>query len=99
MTADFKLNEGNIFVVEISMFVKNGIGSKGNNYAERRKEKQRIYSANYMKHLFIDSSYFYNNGCIDSESFSKHCISRLNYFGFRRVEKIFSYDNNLELSL
>lgn len=53
----------------------------------------------YMKHLFIDSLGFYNNCCIDSEDFSKHCISKSNCFGFRVVEKILSHDNNLELSL
>lgn len=94
MTADFKLNEENIFV-EISMFVKNGRGSRGKNYDERREEKQKIYSVNSMKYLFIDSSKFYNNGCIDSEAFSKHCISRLNELGFKGIDKKLSHDKDL----
>lgn len=81
MTADFQCITKEV-LVEISMFEEKERGSRGVYYVNRRDEKAYIYEKYGKQAIFIDSSPFYRNGCIDAESFAQACIMNLAKYGY-----------------
>ena len=79
MTADFLCKPIDC-LIEISMFEENGRGSRGKQYDSRRREKMECYSA--INVVFLDSSNFYINGCIDERAFGRSCIEKLRSVGY-----------------
>lgn len=81
MISDFYIKPLKL-LIEISMFVENGRGSRGKSYDIRREEKLEIYNKMGIKYLFIDSSAFYKQGCFLSLQFALTVVEELNKFSY-----------------
>ena len=88
MTCDFFHTEAEVGV-EVTMFNKNGRGSRGRFYQRRREAKKVAYKKNRFNVVFLDSDPFYTNGVIDSEAFARYCLDE-----FERNGIPISFDKN-----
>lgn len=93
MTSDFYIKSLNL-LIEISMFVENGRGSRGKSYDLRRKEKVDIYNKMDIKCLFIDSSYFYQQGCFLALKFAQAVVEELNLLDYFTLNKTVEVDES-----
>ena len=93
MTSDFYIKSLNL-LIEVSMFVENGRGSRGKNYDLRRKEKVDIYNKTDIKCLFIDSSEFYQQGCFLALKFALTIVEELNKLSYFALNKTVDVDES-----
>ena len=93
MTSDFYIKSLNL-LIEVSMFIENGRGSRGKNYDLRRKEKVDIYNKMDIKYLFIDSSEFYQQGCFLALKFALAIVEELNKLSYFALNKTVDVDES-----
>jgi hypothetical protein len=75
-------------LIEISMFIENGRGSRGESYDARRQEKLSIFQNENKKSLFIDSSIYYHQGCFFASGFADKIIQELNKHGYTHLNDV-----------